>query len=446
MDFFYTPVVEIIDCRTREGQKRYIDLYGLQKFTQMNRRYNPGISENQCIGELILSKSLLDMLFAQLQERAKRLVIAFLFLSIPVKKKVHLANLLGLDLKTIRKGIAELKSGPNLPPTQNRQAGGGRKTKEQKYRNFGGILETLTEDHLAGDPMSAKRWVRKSLQYFHTQLKLKGIPASLPTIRKYLRKRKIFLKKNAKVINTQHHKDRDRQFRRLNYFKNAFLQAGKPVISIDAKKKEQIGLFSSVGKGWRKVAKKVFDHDFPSLGQGKAIPFGIYDLKHNRGYVYCGTSHETSQFIVEMLVKWWAEIGQMLYPNQTHLLILCDAGGANGYRRLGWKWELYTQLATTFGLKVTVCHYPPGASKWNPIEHKLFSFISINWAGEPLTSYEKMVEFINTTTTKTGLTVSGVLVVKEYPTKIEYTDAQMAEIKIQGMKILPKWNYRILPQ
>jgi hypothetical protein len=445
IDFLSAPTLEVIDCRNLKGKHRYIELYGARKFNQLNHRYNHEAPEVSYFGELFLSKSLLQSLFANLHERSKRLVAAFLILSVSTKNKAILAKFMGIDLKTIQKGIHELQFGKVLPPTRIRRSGGGRKSKDQEYPNFSRILEALTEDHLAGDPMNTKRWVRKSLQYFQDRLDLEGIRASLPTIRSYLRKSKIFLKKNIKSLNTQCHKNRDRQFRRVNCFKNAFLRAGKPVISIDTKKKEQIGLFEAKGKLWRKVAKQVLDHDFPSLGKGKAIPFGIYDLKYNRGYMYCGTSHETSQFLVEMIVKWWTEIGQFLYPNQTNLLILCDAGGANGYNRRGWKWELSTQLATTFGLKVTICHYPPGASKWNPIEHKLFSFISINWAGEPLTSYRKMLNFINTTVTKTGLTVTGVLNIKKYETGIDYSNAQMAEIKLKGMKILPNWNYRIFP-
>lgn len=446
LDFITKKPLETIDCRTQEGQQRYIDLFGRKKFNRkIKEKYNNDLTMYYSC-HVVLSKQLIRELFQQLNERSRRLVGAFLILSLTVRKKFSLTSFIGIDTKTLQKGIKELNNSFIFDKKRIRKIGGGRKTKEQMYPGFSNTLESLTEDHLAGDPMNDKRWVRKSLQHFKKQLQLKGIKASLPTIRKYLRKRKIFLKSNDKSLNLQQHKDRDRQFQQINRFKKAFIKAGRPVISIDTKKKEKIGLFKSVGRLWKKLARKVLDHDFPFLAESTIVPFGIYDLKQNKGYVYCGTSYETSQFIVEMIIKWWSEIGQKFYPHQTNLLILCDAGGANGYRRHGWKYELQNQLAAVFGIKITVCHYPSGASKWNPIEHQLFSFISINWAGEPLTSIEKMLNFINTTTTKTGLVVQGVLVKKTYKKGIKYTSDQMKSLPIKTMQILPKWNYTLLPQ
>ncbi|MFQ5753549.1 MAG: ISAzo13 family transposase [bacterium] len=395
--------------------------------------------------DFLLAKPVVQRLFQQVNERARRLFAGFLALSLTTRKKVSLAIFLGIDMKTMRRGISDLLKSFSLDKKRVRRTGGGRRSKEHEYPGFSDKLEGLTEDHLAGDPMNDKRWVRKSLHYFKEQLSLLGMKASLPTIRKYLRKRKIFLKSNKKVLSLQQHKDRDKQFQQINRMKKAFLKSGKPVISIDTKKKEKIGLFYSVGRLWKKVVAKVWDHDFPSLSTAKIVPFGIYDLKYNKGYIYCGTSYETSQFIVEMIVKWWKEIGRYLYPNEKNLLILCDAGGANSYRCHGWKYELQTQLAAVYKLKVTVCHYPSGASKWNPIEHRLFSFISINWAGEPLTSIKKMLNLINSTTTRTGLTVQGFLIEKNYEKGRKYTPAQMKQLPIKYMKILPQWNYTLLP-
>ncbi len=195
---------------------------------------------------------------------------------------------------------------------------------------------------------------------------------------------------------------------------------------------------------WKKVSTKVLDHDFANLRKAQAIPFGIYDIAKNKGYVYINTSHETSEFLVEMLVKWWEEKGKLFYPSAKNLLILCDTGGANGWRRKGWKYELFKQFSVKYGIKITVCHYPPGASKWNLIEHRLFSFISINWAGEPLESIEKMINLINSTKTKTGLIVEAFLDEKEYKTGIKYTKEQMAEIKQKPFILNPQLNYTIL--
>jgi len=231
------------------------------------------------------------------------------------------------------------------------------------------------------------------------ELQKTGLTVSLNTIRKTLKKHGISLKKNKKSKSTQDHPLRDTQFRYLNKLKRFFLELGKPEICVDAKKKVLIGNFKNDGVVWCKEAIEVFDHDFPNLAVGKLVPLGIYDLKDNKGQVYCGTSFETSEFAVDCICKWWEEYGQVAYPNQCEILILCDSGGSNGYRRRAWKWYLQTKLADRFGLIVHVCHYPPRASKYNPIERKMFSFISKNWADEPLTSNEKALSFIRSTTT-----------------------------------------------
>ena len=293
--------------------------------------------------------------------------------------------------------------------------------------------------------MNGKKWVRKTLRKMKVDLSEKGVNVAANTIRETLKKLGITLKPNMKTYSTVNYPQRDEQFQYINRLKRSFLAAGKPVISIDSKKKEQIGNFKNAGKTWRKEAYQTLDHDFPSLGEGKLIPFGIYDLANNSGYVYCGTSSETPKFIAEILSRWWSDVGQYDYLGQTELLILCDSGGANGYRRRGWKYELQTHFANRFGLTVTVCHYPPGTSKWNPIEHRLFSFISLNWAGEPLISYEKALAFIRSTHTAKGLTVAAHLLTKKYETGIKVTDEQMRSLNLLPHPICPKLNYIISP-
>ena len=351
-----------------------------------------------------------------------------------------------MDPKTIRKGIKELVSNSVLSKNRIRKNGGGRKSKNVEYPEFLANLESIAENQLAGDPMTLKRWVRNSLKYYKTKLNEIGVNASMPTIRKYFKKLKISLKSNKKALSSKEDKRRNSQIEQINKYKNFYISLNRPVISIDTKKKEPIGLFKNLGRLWRKTFFKVQDHDFPNLRKAQAIPFGIYDIAINKGYIYINTSHETSGFLVAMLVRWWEEKGKFLYPNAKDLLILCDAGGANGWRRKGWKYELYKQFSVRFGIEVTVCHYPPGASKWNPIEHRLFSFISINWAGEPLESIEKMVELINSTKTETGLTVEAFLDDTEYKTGMKYTKEQMAEIKVKSFILNPQLNYTILPQ
>jgi hypothetical protein len=299
---------------------------------------------------------------------------------------------------------------------------------------------------MAGDPVNERKWVRKTLRWMKKKLRKKGINASLSTIRKTLKKHGISLKKNKKSKSTQDHPMRNTQFRYLNKLKRMFLDLGKPDISVDAKKKEQVGNFKNNGRIWRRKSIEVLDHDFPNLAVGKLVPYGIYDLKNNKGQVYCGTSFETSEFAVDCICKWWEEYGQEQYPNQSEILIHCDSGGSNGYRRRAWKWELQTKLVDRFGLIVHVCHYPPGASKYNPIERKLFSFISKNWAGEPLTSNEKALSFIRSTKTEKGLEVGATLIEKEYKKGIKVSNERMSSLNIKHAKICPQWNYCIRPR
>jgi hypothetical protein len=253
------------------------------------------------------------------------------------------------------------------------------------------------------------------------------------------------LKANVRKKVWKNHPQRNEQFEYINQIKHNFLRKGQPVISIDTKKKEWVGLFKNAGQTWCRKPTAVWDHDFIQYSHGKLIPFGIYDLAKNQGMIYCGTSHETSFFLVEALCEWWREKGQGIYPHATELLILCDSGGANGYRRRLWKWALQHLLVAQTGLTITVCHYPPGTSKWNPIEHRLFSYISQNWAGEPLSSYERALELIRTTRTTKGLKVGAKLINKDYALKIKVTKEEMNGLKIKPHSICPKWNYTLKP-
>lgn len=444
-DFISNKSIKVIDLTTEDGQLEYIRIFGIKKFNRLLKFFNIKKMVIQIDNKAISLKSLIMTLSKNLNERSRRLVAAFYVLIMNKRENTSLPNMFNLDMKTIRKGKKELNNGSILNKNRIRHNGGGRKPLSKLYNNFCSILESLADDHIAGDPMSNKRWVRKDLRYFKEQMKLLGMCVSTPSIKKYFRDLKISLKVNKKSISSQQHVDRDLQFQQITWFKNAFIKSGNPVISVDAKKKELIGQFKNAGKVWKKDAIRVNDHDFKSLSKGIAIPYGIYDIKQNKGYLFSGTSHDTSQFAVEMIVRWWEEVGQFEFKNKKNLLILCDSEGSNSYRRYGWKIELQNLLASALGLKVTVYHYPPGTSKWNPIEHKLFSFISINWAGEPLNSYKKLISFMNSTTTKTGLRVKGHLVNKEYGTKKKYSDDQKRQLNIIHAMKLPNWNYTIYP-
>lgn len=445
LDYIGEKTETAIDCTTIDGQSQYIKLFGIKAFNKKIKPFIKVFNSDSLYGEVILSPNILKHLFSQLSERARRLVAGMLFLSIKTKNRINLSNILGMDPKTMRKGAKELVEKIKLEIKKDRKPGAGRKPKTHHYNNLIEVLEMIADDHLEGDPMTEKRSVRKSLKYFKKKLGRLGIKVSRSTIRKYLRKQKISLKGNLKVITKKNPLESDRQITYINRKKKEAEKAGIPVISVDTKKKENIGKFKMAGKVWSKTFKRVFGYDFPSLGKGKMTPYGIYDLKHNKGFMYCGITPDTPRFAAEMITKWWKEHGQFLYPNATELIILCDGGGSNGYRVRGWKYELYKQLAIPFNLKIRIHHYPTGCSKYNPIERRLFSFITMNWAGEPLESLEKALKFINSTTTSTGLVVQGFLIDKKYSKGEKYSDKQMNEIKLRKSRVIPKFNYVILP-
>jgi hypothetical protein len=303
----------------------------------------------------------------------------------------------------------------------------------------------MVENETAGSPMSGQKWQRSSLRHLSVEMEKKEHPISHPTIERLLKKLKYSLKANVKRQAGANHPDRNTQFEYLDSLKKAFITAGRPVISVDTKKKELIGNFKNAGRGWCQQAEVVNDHDFDQDALGKAVPYGIYDLIHNLGYVYVGKSADTPEFAVTMIACWWQTEGCQLYPNQTQLLILADAGGSNGYRLRLWKQQVQEQLADKLGLEVNVCHYPTGTSKWNPVEHRLFGPISINWAGQPLRTFEIMLALIRGTLTEKGLQVKAFLVEQVFEKGIKVAEEVFQAINIQPHETCSKWNYTIRP-
>jgi hypothetical protein len=301
------------------------------------------------------------------------------------------------------------------------------------------------EGETGGDPMSAKKWVRSNLRSLSKSLDKLGFPVGYVTVGRLLKELEYSLKANRKRFTGSPHPDRDRQFRYIERVKKLFLAAGHPIISVDAKKKELIGNFKNPGRTWCREAEEVNVYDFRGDALGQAIPYGIYDLQHNLGYVVVGTSADTSVFAVDAIAWWWELEDRPTFPDETKLLILSDAGGSDGCRFRLWKKQIQEQLAHRFGIEVMVCHYPTGASKWNPVEHRLFSYISLNWAGQPLRSFETMLGYIQSTTTETGLKVKAFLLDREYEKGIKVSDEEMAALNLYRRKVCPNWNYIIKP-
>lgn len=305
-------------------------------------------------------------------------------------------------------------------------------------------LERLLDDATAGDPISGLKWSRKTLDTLRQHLRTSGFTIGRSTIARLLQERDYALKSNRKSIARTQNPDRDRQFRYIAQQRRAFTKAGNPIISVDTKKKELIGRFKNPGRTWRRTVLEVWDHDFPSQAVGKAIPYGIYDLRHNCGYVVIGTTHETPEFAIAALRRWWLAQGQRQYPAATQLLIQADCGGANSHR--SWRWKAGLQrLADEFNLTITVTHFPPSASKWNPIEHRMFSLISANWAGQPLVSYETVLKFIRTTASAQGFRCAAWLDRRTYSLKVKLAPAERAGIKYHAHRLFPHWNYTIRP-
>ena len=295
--------------------------------------------------------------------------------------------------------------------------------------------------------MSAQKWVRSSLRTLSTRLQEAGHAVSAPTVGRLLRELGYALHVNTKQVEGRsHHPDRQAQFAYLTQQRQVFREAGLPVISVDTKKKELIGNFKNAGQAWGLEPAAVNVHDFLSDAAGRAVPYGIYDLTHNRGTVYVGTSGDTAQFAVDAIAQWWQTQGQAAFAAADHLLILADGGGSNGYRARLWKEQIQAHLCDGLGLTVTVCHYPTGCSKWNPIEHRLFGPISVNWAGAPLRTLDTLLAYIRGTRTATGLAVHAEPLNGEYPTGQRISDATMKALQVTAHATCPAWNYTITPR
>src|SRR6266403_6173034 len=308
------------------------------------------------------------------------------------------------------------------------------------------LLEIVAPE-TAGDPMGARKWVRSSLRKLSQRLAQTGHGASAPTISRLLKQHAYALRVNAKEKEAgSQHPDRDTQFHYIETQKQAFAAARCPIISVDTKKKELIGDFKNAGQVWCQQPLEVNVHDFPGDALGRAVPYGIYDLIRNEGAVYVGASADPPEFAVTAIVHWWEDSGWRVYPQATQLLIVADAGGSNGCRPRLWKAQLQSQLSDRLGLTVTVCHYPTGCSKWNPIERSLFSQISCNWAGVPLRTWDTVLGFIRGTKTSRGLAVSAIFQPDEYPTGQKITDAEMAALNLEHHTVCPTWNYTIRPR
>jgi hypothetical protein len=297
----------------------------------------------------------------------------------------------------------------------------------------------------AGDPMTGLKWTRKTTAKIRRQLRRMGLHVSARTVARLLRGLDYSLRVNRKLIATASSPDRNRQFEYINKQRRAFQEGGLPAVSIDTKKKEMLGRFKNPGRVWADGPVRVNDHDFRRDSVGLAIPYGVFDTQANRGHIFVGTSHDTAEFAVDALAKWWKGDGQRAYPDARRLLVLADGGGSNGPRIRAWKHSLQTRFVDAFGVAVTVCHYPPGASKWNPIEHRLFSEVSKNWAARPLDSYETMLNYIRTTTTASGLRVKATLLKGDYLTGKKLSDTEMNAVNLRLHRVLPVWNYTISP-
>jgi len=360
----------------------------------------------------------------------------------------RMCELSGLSKPTVIKGIKELKSKERLcEDGRVRRSGGGRKRLEEENPEILAILKDIMDETTAGDPMSLLKWTSKSTYQIRDQIKKLGYPISEDTVGRRLKEMDYSLQANVKTWEGVSHKDRDSQFRYINDIAKKFIDEGNPVISVDTKKRELIGNFKNSGRKWRQKdsPKKVNVYDFPSLSKGKAIPYGIYDIQENKGLVSVGISHDTAEFAVENIRKWWFYFGLKQYPQSGEILICADCGGSNGYRNRAWKYNLQ-KLSDEISLSITICHYPPGTSKWNKIEHRMFSFISMNWRGEPLVDLETVINLISSTKTKTGLQIQALLDTEKYKTGIKISDKQMKELNLTSHETNPKWNYTIEPK
>jgi transposase len=402
------------------------------------------------MGELTVTREMLAAKFGSilphLDERQRRLLLGAEARALGHGGIRLVAAAAGVSEATVSAGARELERGQE-PLGRARRPGGGRKKLTETDPGLVPALLALVEPEERGDPESPLRWTVKSVRALAAELRRQGHEVSAETVHQLLKAEGFSLQANAKTLEgRQQHPDRDGQFRYINEQARAHQACGDPVISVDAKKKEQVGQYASPGRTWRPAGNPVqaADHDFPGRGDGKVVPYGIYDLAAGAGWVNVGTDHDTAAFAVESIRRWWAGRGRADYPAARRLLITADAGGSNGYRTRAWKTGL-AGLARETGLEITCCHFPPGTSKWNKIEHRLFSHITMNWRGRPLASHDIIVNSIAATTTATGLTVRAELDEGSYPAKVTVSKAQVDALPAVAHYWHGEWNYTMLP-
>ena len=383
------------------------------------------------------------VLAPHLDERQRRLLAGAQARALGRGGVATVARASGMSRSTVRIGTTEIDQGPELTG-RVRRPGAGRPRAAERNPALLVALDALVEPTARGDPMSPLRWTCKSTRKLAEELGAQGHPVSARTVAELLVDMGYSLQATSKQVEGAQHPDRDGQFRYVNEQATAHLAAGQPVISVDTKKKEVVGNLANKGREWQPKGSpvRVDVHDFPDPKVGKAIPYGVYDLGADAGWVSVGDDHDTAAFAVATIRRWWDMVGSQAYPQATRLLITADAGGSNGYRSRLWKVEL-GKLAAETGLAVTVCHFPPGTSKWNRIEHRLFSHISMNWRGRPLVSHEVIVDLIGATTTRTGLKVHAELDRGSYPTGIKVPDAELGAVPLTRHDWHGEWNYTI---
>jgi len=386
-------------------------------------------------------------IWSLLDERTRRLMAANEARTLGYGGISEVRRACGLSRKAIAKGMREIEKGTAVPPGRIRRPGAGRKQLITHDPRLPAALDRLIDPETRGDPESPLRWICKSTRTLAAQLTRQKHPISYVKVAQLLKEQGYSLQSNRKTEEGKDHPDRDAQFRYINTQVKRALAKGRPVISVDTKKKELLGNYDNSGQQWRSAKQpiQVNGHDFPSPDVPRAYPYGIYDVDRNTGFVNVGTHHDTGAFAVASIRGWWRAEGRTLYPKTRDLLITADGGGSNGSRLRLWKLELQ-KLADQTGLAIAVCHFPPGTSKWNKIEHRLFSFISSNWRGEPLRDYETIVQLIARTTTAKGLKVTCRLDRRKYPTGRKVTDEEMKRVNLERSKFHGDWNYTIRPQ
>ena len=395
-------------------------------------------------GQMLAAK--FEVLFPHLDERQRRLLMGAEARTLGHGGIRVVARAAGVAENTVSRGMSDLDAGEQ-PLGRTRRPGAGRKRLSDLDPGLRPALLALVEPDERGDPTSPLRWTTKSTRTLAAQLTDQGHRVGADTVADLLRAEGFSLQANTKTIEGKQHSDRDAQFRYINECVNGYQAAGDPVVSVDTKKKELVGRFSNAGRQWRPKGEPVptLTHDFPDDSLGKAVPYGIYDLAANAGWVNVGTDHDTAAFAVESIRRWWTTTGHGDYPGARRLLITADAGGSNGYRTRAWKAEL-AALAVQTGLAITVCHFPPGTSKWNKVEHRLFSHITLNWRGRPLSSHEVIVQTIAATTTRAGLRVHAQLDTNTYDTGIRISDRQHEALPLTRHDWHGDWNYTLRPE